>query len=94
MRSKVMPVIALLIVAAIAAPAALAENDATGSIGSVQVANTGASPSVGVDVANTAAAPSAPASVVGSGNNTASNSWGRCRRVAVTAPATRPAPCR
>ena len=76
MRSRLMVLLGLLVSAAITAPGALADNNATGSIGSVQVGNTTATPSAGAAVGSVAVSVSAPASVAGSGNNTASNSVG------------------
>ena len=58
------------------AETALAENDATGSLGAVQTGNVGVTPSVGAGEAGAAAAASVPTSVAGAGDNTASNSVG------------------
>src|SRR5215210_2449389 len=58
------------------AQTALAENDATGSIGTVQTGNVSATPSVGAAEAGATAAVSAPTTVAGTGNNTASASVG------------------
>ena len=54
MKTKLLLVLATLVVAAITAPAALADNNATGSVGSVQVGNTGANPTVDATVAEAA----------------------------------------
>src|SRR5439155_6282980 len=81
MRSKVLGLIALLAALALAdVGTALADNNASGSIGAVQVGNTSVDPSVNVSLPATSTAAStavsAPTSVAGSGNNKASNSAG------------------
>jgi hypothetical protein len=76
MRSRLIVALGVLVSAAIAAPVALADNNATGSIGSVQVSNTTAAPSASATAGSVSASVSVPTSVGGSGNNTASNSVG------------------
>jgi hypothetical protein len=76
MKSRVMLVFALLVAAAVAAPTALADNNATGSIGTVQVGSTSVDPAAGAAVGQASAAVSAPTTIGGSGSNNASNSIG------------------
>jgi len=58
------------------AQTALADNNATGSIGAVQTGNVSVTPSAGTSQSGTSAAVSAPTSIAGTGNNTATNSVG------------------
>ena len=77
MRSKLLTLTALLVAFALAdAGSALADNNATGSTGAVQVSNTSVTPSVSASSGTTSVAVSAPTSVAGTGNNTSSNSVG------------------
>lgn len=76
MRSRLIVALGVLVSAAITAPVALADNNATGSIGSVQVSNTTAAPSANATAGSVSASVSVPTSVGGSGKNTASNSVG------------------
>jgi hypothetical protein len=76
MRSKLLILLALLPVGVLGvAENALADNNATGSVGAVQVGSTSASPSAGVDSTAATASVSAPMST-GGGDNNASNSVG------------------
>ena len=77
MRIKCLVLTALAAAVTLAnAQTALAENDATGSIGAVQVGNVAVTPSVGAGEAGATVNVSAPTSVAGAGDNTASNSIG------------------
>jgi len=71
----------LVIVAVVAltlgtAQTALADNNATGSVGAVQTGPVGATPTASASQADTTATASMPVAVGGSGNNTATNSVG------------------
>ena len=52
---------------------ALADNNATGSVGAVQTGPVGVTPTAGASQGGATAAASAPVAVGGSGNNTATN---------------------
>ena len=71
----------LVIVAVVAltlgtAQTALADNNATGSVGAVQTGPVGVTPTASASQADTTATASVPVAVGGSGNNTATNSVG------------------
>src|SRR6266576_2370036 len=55
---------------------ALADNNATGSVGAVQTGPVGVTPAAGASQGGATAAASAPVAVGGSGNNSATNSVG------------------
>ncbi len=77
MQSKFLVLIALLVAVVLGtAGTALADNNASGSIGTVQAGNTAVNPSASAGLPATGAAASAPTSVAGSGNNNSSNSIG------------------
>src|SRR6266511_5897181 len=73
MRPKRLPVIAAVLAVTLGlAPTALADNDATGSVGAVQTGTVAVTPTVDTSSASV----SAPTSIGGSGDNTASGSVG------------------
>jgi len=77
MRSKCVLVLAAIMAITLGtARPALADNNADGSVGTVQTGNVSVTPSLGADQGGTTAAVSAPTSIAGSGDNTASNSVG------------------
>ncbi len=76
MRSKLIALAAAGVFALGTAGTALADNNATGSIASVQVGSTSVAPAVTATAPATTAATSAPTSVDGSGNNNATSSIG------------------
>ncbi|MDP9257096.1 MAG: hypothetical protein M3Q31_11135, partial [Actinomycetota bacterium] len=71
-----------LVIAAVAAlslgtaQSALADNNATGSVGAVQAGPVGATPTAGASQSGTTASASAPVAVGGSGDNNATDSVG------------------
>jgi hypothetical protein len=77
MRSRrVVVIVAVVALTLGTAQTALADNNATGSVGAVQTGPVGATPTVGASQAGATAAASVPVSIGGSGNNTATNSTG------------------
>jgi hypothetical protein len=77
MRAKCLLVAATVVALTLGtAQTALADNNATGSIGAVQTGNVWVTPSAGASQSGTSAAVSAPTSIAGTGNNTATNSVG------------------
>src|SRR5438093_12412635 len=75
-RTLLAAVVTLVALALGTAGTALADNNATGSTGAVQVGNTAVNPTAGASQAGATAGVAAPTSVAGTGNNTASNSIG------------------
>src|SRR6266576_4353099 len=77
MRARCLLVIAAVVALTLGtAQTALADNNATGSVGAVQTGPVGVTPTADVDQAGASAAASVPVAVGGSGNNTATNSVG------------------
>ena len=77
MRAKWFLVIAAAVALTLGtAQPALADNNATGSVGAVQTGPVGATPTAGASQAGATAAASVPVAVGGSGDNTATNSVG------------------
>ena len=77
MRAKWFLVIAALVALTLGtAQTALADNNATGSVGAVQTGPVGVTPTAGASQADATAAASVPVAVGGSGDNNATNSVG------------------
>src|SRR5712691_4813719 len=77
MRARRVVVIAAFAALALGtAQTALADNNATGSVGAVQAGPVGVTPTADTSQAGATAAASVPVSVGGPGNNTATNSTG------------------
>ena len=77
MRAKWLLVIAAVMAVTLGtAQTALADNNATGTVGAVQTGPVGVTPTADVSQAGATAVASVPVAVGGSGNNTATNSVG------------------
>ena len=77
MRSRhVVVIVAVVALTLGTAQTALADNNATGSVGAVQSGPVGVTPTAGANQAGATAAASVPVRIGGSGNNTATNSTG------------------
>jgi hypothetical protein len=77
MRARCLLVIAAVVALTLgAAQTALADNDATGSVGAVQTGPVGVTPTADASQAGATVAASVPVAGGGSGNNTATNSVG------------------
>ena len=77
MRAKCLLVAATVVALTFGtAQTALADNNATGSVGAVQTGNVGVTPSAGASQSGATAGVSAPTSIAGTGDNTATNSVG------------------
>jgi hypothetical protein len=77
MRSRhVVVIVAVVALTLGTAQTALADNNATGSVGAVQTGPVGVTPTAGASQSGATAAASVPVRIGGSGNNTATNSTG------------------
>src|SRR6266480_745107 len=77
MRSRrVVVIVAVVALTLGTAQTALADNNATGSVGAVQTGPVGVTPAAGASQGGATASASAPVAVGGSGNNSATNSVG------------------